>query len=986
MVDLPSIPDAIPQLRAPQSRLSGADIAAPYSELSDTLAKSGEVLMKDVAIPAAHQAGLKAVTRDADGNVQVDRVPIFGDASSEFMRAVKFSAVADGEGELKRQDIAMRQQYRDNPEGYRQAAEAFRQKQVDNYTKIAGADVGMTLGKIIDGQTTLTYRGLLNEHERLTLQRADKSIEAGIQSTRDDLVAMARGGVSSGPAWDAAVDKVKTLTEERVNNPRLAYPREQADYDLQHLQGELKANGFLYHVDQVYKDQGVDENGEPKGGPRAALEEAKSILTDQSVKLTPQQREAFYHKAVGEVRANEAERRQDLYLTRAAATDLKTASSLGLPIEPEMVDKVAGQFYKQGDPGGAARLYAWAGRAPLNDDFGRQPLTAQTAQLTQLRNSYQGSPENAAALRQTASNLGIAPRDLAAAISYETAGTFNPGIVGGAGNRYRGLIQFGPEEQQKYGITPGQSFPEQMKAVEGFLRDRGVKPGMGLTEIYKTIIGGNPNVSLSTPDQNGTIAQHLGNIQNAHYESADRFLGNPAGPAPNPASSLWLTANRERMINDESNKGWTAVMKEWNEKGVTPNPQATRAIIEAARATGNHVLLDQIGADLEKVNIVKEAAEGPLAGQHAAIAQLRQAASSGDLSVGNASILKQLEQKNAAIEKGLADNPIATATANFPDKLRAPAPLNPADPAAFRGGLQMRASIAAFASQNWQTKALPAIDKADAEQLQGVLEKADPATRARIFSDITAAIPDERIRNATFGKLAQKDGKAATMAFAGALYGQAPDTAASILRGQHAMEVDERNNPLKEGEGKQAFGDALDKSLPQGAFSLAARTDPTGPYATMRAATVARYADLTAQSGDHKFSQDRLDQASKDVTGGILEHNGGKFIAPQRGMPQSDFDRILWGLKDQDFAGVTTLTGQPLTAEYMRSTAKLESVGDGRYGVLLGSDPSKPIYAYRLDPTGAEPASKFVLDLRGRKLGEPPNPFAGRSNMSNSFE
>jgi hypothetical protein len=77
-------------------------------------------------------------------------------------------------------------------------------EKIDQYTKAAGADVGITLGKIIDGQTTLTYRGLLNEHERLTMQRADASIQAGITSATDDLTAMARGGVTSGQAFDAA--------------------------------------------------------------------------------------------------------------------------------------------------------------------------------------------------------------------------------------------------------------------------------------------------------------------------------------------------------------------------------------------------------------------------------------------------------------------------------------------------------------------------------------------------------------------------------------------------------------------------------------------------------------------------------------------------------------------------------------------------------------------------------------------------------------
>ena len=125
----------------------------------------------------------------------------------------------------------------------------------------------MAMGKIIDGQTTLTYRGLLNEHEKLTLQRADASITTGIASATDDLTAMARGGVTSGPAWEAASAKVAALTQQKVNNPRLAYPPEQAAFDTEQLTSNLKAQGFLYHIDQVYKD--------PEQGAKGALEQAK---------------------------------------------------------------------------------------------------------------------------------------------------------------------------------------------------------------------------------------------------------------------------------------------------------------------------------------------------------------------------------------------------------------------------------------------------------------------------------------------------------------------------------------------------------------------------------------------------------------------------------------------------------------------------------------------------------------------------------------
>ena len=67
-------------------------------------------------------------------------------------------------------------------------------------------------------------------------------------------------------------------------------------------------------------------------------------------------------------------------------------------------------------------------------------------------------------------------------MSYETGGELDPNQWGGAGGRYLGLMQFGPEEQRKYGVKLGMDVGDQVTAAENFLRDRGVKPGMGLMD------------------------------------------------------------------------------------------------------------------------------------------------------------------------------------------------------------------------------------------------------------------------------------------------------------------------------------------------------------------------------------------------------------------------------------------------------------------------------------------------------------------------
>lgn len=136
------------------------------------------------------------------------------------------------------------------------------------------------------------------------------------------------------------------------------------------------------------------------------------------------------------------------------------------------------------------------------------------------------------ALKQAAEQLGIKPIDLAAVMSLETGGTFNPDIVGGAGNAYRGLIQFGPNEQRTYGWAKGMGFEQQVLGpVVRYLKARGVKPGATAKEIYAAILTGNvANITkggLDWKDFNGTsVSGALPSLTTGgHYKNALRFLG-----------------------------------------------------------------------------------------------------------------------------------------------------------------------------------------------------------------------------------------------------------------------------------------------------------------------------------------------------------------------------------------------------------------------------------------------------------------------------
>ena len=136
--------------------------------------------------------------------------------------------------------------------------------------------------------------------------------------------------------------------------------------------------------------------------------------------------------------------------------------------------------------------------------------------------------EERMAILQGARRLGLHPYEFGGFLSLESGPNMDPNIVGGAGGRHKGLIQFGQAEQKKY-LQPGtQTRAGQMPAVLQYFQDRGYKPGMGIERAYATVLGGNPNVSLNAKDSFGTsVAGASKRFKQGGdlYENARRVLG-----------------------------------------------------------------------------------------------------------------------------------------------------------------------------------------------------------------------------------------------------------------------------------------------------------------------------------------------------------------------------------------------------------------------------------------------------------------------------
>lgn len=151
------------------------------------------------------------------------------------------------------------------------------------------------------------------------------------------------------------------------------------------------------------------------------------------------------------------------------------------------------------------------------------------------------NPELAQAIVASAGRLGVDPVDLGTAISYETAGSFEPWKAGPTTQwgQHRGLIQWGEPQAKQYGVTKDTSVSDQMLAVEQYLKDRGLKPGAGMLDLYSTINAGSPGRYNASDAANGgapgTVLDKVRSQMAGHRDNAQRLLGGAAAPNTTPS-------------------------------------------------------------------------------------------------------------------------------------------------------------------------------------------------------------------------------------------------------------------------------------------------------------------------------------------------------------------------------------------------------------------------------------------------------------------
>jgi len=243
VADLPSIPNVVPQLRAPESRVSPSQIAAPYMELAQNLNKMGEVA-NEVAVNQAAVAGEEAVSEDGK-TVKKPAIPIVGPASAEFARAARFTALSRMTPEIESGIDKIRLEHQNDPEGFKAAAKAYKDKYLNgdpdnNLPPINDPALKGPVEATILKHAGASYRAVLNQTDATNASNGKIAITSQITDISNRMADLAFTGGVNSPEYKSAQANLSALYGELGSDPRMGYPKARIDSEVSQLISQHK--------------------------------------------------------------------------------------------------------------------------------------------------------------------------------------------------------------------------------------------------------------------------------------------------------------------------------------------------------------------------------------------------------------------------------------------------------------------------------------------------------------------------------------------------------------------------------------------------------------------------------------------------------------------------------------------------------------------------------------------------------------------------
>ncbi|WP_246649967.1 transglycosylase SLT domain-containing protein [Rhizobium laguerreae] len=441
----------------------------------------------------------------------------------------------------------------------------------------------------------------------------------------------------------------------------------------------------------------------------------------------------------------------------------------------------------------------------------------------------------------------------------------------------------------------------------------------------------------------------LGN-ENWHIEDDSTRGGTGTRPPVDPE----VVKEYRQEVTSDARDLFTGI-KAGFDKGLTPAVSDINLLSRQLAIVDDQDFRKQVSDYFSSQSAIQSIGNAAPAQVESLIASLQADAGDG-ATLAQQQILTGLQEAQKAQAQALKDDPIGYAARK--GMVAAPPALDLGNPDSWGPTFQgLQNSVDVLASRG-MVGDISALRPEMQAQISRALTNSTPQDSVKLLGSMAQNMSPNTYK-ATLGGL-YASGQARSVAAAGALVPDNPEAAEGVLRGQQLL----KENPLLAPKKTEDNSASIDDLLPPTAFAPALE----GARQTLLDAATARYADLSNQVGDTsgELNDDRMQQAIKEVTGGLVDMNGYQVVAPKYGQSQDDFDKSLSALQDGDLTGAVTSSGTAVKAADLRDQGRLRAIADGRY-ILEFGDPASPQYAMRQPSPGSygQP-SVFVLDMRGR--------------------
>lgn len=513
MVDVPAIANVVPQLRAPESRVSPGQIAAPYQELAANLTKMGEVVDKDVAQPLAIRAGEAAVSPDGK-TVNQPGIPIVGAASAEFARAARFTALGRMTPEIENRMAEIRLEHANDPKGFQIAADAFKNSYINGDADKGIAPINDPALKGPVEKTILhaaggAYRSVLEQTNQTNITNAKTTITSQISDLSNRMAQAAFTGGADSPEYKVMQGNLGALYQELGNDPRMGYPKARIESEVSEMVSQHKTMAIAGQAVRMMDSE----------SPTARADAKKwlidKVYNDKDLNLSLAQRHQAVTTAMGLMEARSGENKALIAANSSTVTTLLSQLHANTPYNPITVNDAIDNSRKIGDAESFYKLTFAKGMHDWDQTVRSLPLPQQMAALDSLDKL------------RTPFETGL--------VGSESSG--NPRKVNQLG--YAGLYQFGAARLADLGIyTPGE---------KENLKDWSKSPATAEGKWTGTFnIPGHPEVKtiadfLANPDaQRAAFGAHQGRMdQEITRLGLDKYEGQTVGGAAISRNALY---------------------------------------------------------------------------------------------------------------------------------------------------------------------------------------------------------------------------------------------------------------------------------------------------------------------------------------------------------------------------------------------------------------------------------------------------------------